>query len=53
MSNEIETSSAVNDAALKAFILDGMADELTDVLVEALEKALLFLSDDTSGETRH
>jgi hypothetical protein len=53
MSNEIEHFFEHQDEAVVALFLENKADELTDILVAALEDALRILVDDAASETVH
>lgn len=53
MSNEADHFFERQDEMAKILFLDNKADELTDILVSALEEALRILTDEAPRETRH
>ncbi|MEX2740849.1 hypothetical protein [Rhizobium mongolense] len=53
MSNEIEHFFEMQDEATSLAFLQHKGDELTDILVAALEDALKILSDEIRPETLH
>ncbi|NNH30082.1 hypothetical protein C9413_11390 [Rhizobium sp. SEMIA 4085] len=53
MSNEIEHFFEMQDEAASLAFLEHKGDELTDILVAALEDALKILSDEIRPETLH
>jgi hypothetical protein len=46
MSNTIEYSPDVKDAAIALFLQDDKGDKLTDILVDALDEAFRILNDE-------
>ncbi|WP_434710653.1 hypothetical protein NMA58_13830 [Rhizobium sp. YTUHZ045] len=53
MSNEIERFLERQDEAVSALFLENNGDELTDILVAALEEALEILVEAAPAETLH
>jgi hypothetical protein len=53
MSNEIERFFELQDEATKVAIIESRGDELTDILVTALEEALSIHSGEMQPETLH
>ncbi|QPB22153.1 hypothetical protein [Rhizobium sp. 007] len=53
MSNEIERFFEMQDEAASLAFLENKGDELTDILVAALDDALKILSDEIWPETLH
>ncbi len=53
MSNEIERFFEQQDEATKVAIIESRGDELTDMLVSALEDALSILHGEIQPETLH
>lgn len=53
MSSKIEHFFEHQDEAVVALFLENKADELTDILVTALEDALRILVEDAGAETVH
>ncbi|CDM58499.1 MULTISPECIES: hypothetical protein [Rhizobium] len=53
MSNEIERFFELQDEATKAAFVESRGDELTDILVAALEDVFAILADDDVRETIH
>jgi hypothetical protein len=53
MSNEIEQFFERQDEAVSALFLENKADELTDILVAALEEAFEILLEAAPAETFH
>lgn len=53
MSNEIEHFLEKQDEAVSLMFLENKADELTDILVAALEEALQILTDEIRPSTLH
>ncbi len=53
MSNEIERFFELQDEATKAAFIENRGDELTDILVAALEDVFAILAGDDSRETIH
>ena len=53
MSDEIETSGEISETALALFLQDNDADQLTDILVAALNDALRILGDEIRFDTLH
>ncbi|MBB3394717.1 MULTISPECIES: hypothetical protein [unclassified Rhizobium] len=53
MSNEIERFFELHDEATKAAFVENRGDELTDILVAALEDVFAILASDDFRETIH
>ncbi|CCM76691.1 hypothetical protein [Rhizobium mesoamericanum] len=53
MSNEIERFFELQDEATKAAFVENRGDELTDILVAALEDVFAILAGDDCRETLH
>ena len=53
MSKEIERYSDPDNAAVALFLLENDSDELTDILVAALDEAFRILDDEASSTTFH
>lgn len=53
MSNDVEHYSDPKDATVALFLTNNDGDELTNVLVAALEDAFRILRDEVAGETMH
>lgn len=53
MSNDVERFLETQDEALSLAFLENKSDELTDILVAALEDALQILSEDFGPLTVH
>jgi hypothetical protein len=53
MSNEVERFLETQDEVVSLMFLDNKSDELTDILVEALEEALKILKFEVSHDTVH
>ena len=53
MSDEIEPIGEINETALALFLQDNDADQLTDILVAALNDALRILGDEIHVDTVH
>ncbi|MBD9446189.1 MULTISPECIES: hypothetical protein [Rhizobium] len=53
MSNEIERFFELQDEATKAAFFENRGDELTDILVAALDDVWAILADKDLGETLH
>ncbi|WP_457581599.1 hypothetical protein [Ensifer canadensis] len=53
MSNDIEHYTDPQDKAVALFLTHNDGEELTNVLVAALEDAFRILRDEVSGETMH
>lgn len=53
MSNDLECYSDPDNATVALFLLENDADELTDILVAALDEAFRILEDDASPATFH
>ncbi|WEX77241.1 hypothetical protein PYH37_005631 [Sinorhizobium numidicum] len=53
MSNDVEHYSDPQDSAVALFLMHNDGDELTDILVAALEDALRILGDDATFPTKH
>ncbi len=53
MSNEIERFLETQDEAVSLMFLENKGDELTDILVAALEEAFQILAGDARPETVH
>lgn len=53
MSNELEFFAGTEDYPLALYLQENGGDELTDILVTALEDAFRFLSDELASDTVH
>ncbi|MDK1490857.1 hypothetical protein QN219_12375 [Sinorhizobium sp. 7-81] len=53
MSNDIEHYSDPEDATVALFLMNNDGDELTDILVAALEDAFRILDEDWMSQTMH
>jgi len=53
MSNDVEHFLETQDEAVALRFLENKSDELTDILVAALEDALLILSEEFGPQTVH
>lgn len=53
MSNDLERYSDPDNATVALFLLENDADELTDILVAALDEAFRILDDEASSTTLH
>ncbi|MDP9631863.1 UNVERIFIED_ORG: phosphorylcholine metabolism protein LicD [Ensifer adhaerens] len=53
MSNDIEHYTDPQDSAVALYLTNNDGEELTNVLVAALEDAFRILRDEVSGETMH
>jgi len=53
MSNDLERYSDPDNATVALFLLENDADELTDILVAALDEAFRILDDQASPSTFH
>ncbi|WP_411035711.1 hypothetical protein [Shinella sp. BYT-45] len=53
MSNDLERYSDPDNATVALFLLENDADELTDILVAALDEAFRILDDEASNATVH
>ena len=53
MSDTIDHYSDPQDASLALYLMDNNGDELTDVLVAALEDAFRILREDWASQTMH
>jgi hypothetical protein len=53
MSNDLERYSDPDNATVALFLLENDADELTDILVAALDEAFRILDDEASPATFH
>ena len=53
MSNDLERYSDLDNATVALFLLENDADELTDILVAALDEAFRILDDEASAATVH
>ncbi|WP_202402890.1 hypothetical protein [Shinella kummerowiae] len=53
MSNDIERYSDPDNATVALFLLENDADELTNILVAALDEAFRILGDEVSPATFH
>ncbi|WP_167590803.1 MULTISPECIES: hypothetical protein [unclassified Ensifer] len=53
MSNDVEHYADPQDKAVALFLMNNDGEELTNVLVAALEDAFRILRDEISGETMH
>lgn len=53
MSNELEFYAGTEDYPLALYLQENDGDELTDILVSALEDAFLLLSEEIASETFH
>lgn len=53
MSNDVERYSDPDNATVALFLLENEADELTDILVAALNEAFRILEDEFSPATVH
>lgn len=53
MSNDVERIFESQDESIQAMLLDNRGDELTDILVQALQEALDILAQEISPRTLH
>lgn len=53
MSNELEFYAGTEDYPLALYLQENDGDELTDILVSALEDAFRLLSEEIASETFH
>lgn len=53
MSNDIERYSDPDNATVALFLLENDSDELTDILVAALDEAFRILDEDAASATVH
>ncbi|WP_082910030.1 hypothetical protein [Sinorhizobium glycinis] len=53
MSDNIDHYSDPQDASLALYLMDNNGDELTDILVAALEDAFRILREDCASQTMH
>ncbi len=53
MSNNVEHYSDPQDASVALYLMDNDGDELTDILVAALEDAFRILGEDWASHTMH
>ncbi|MGF9691333.1 MULTISPECIES: hypothetical protein [unclassified Rhizobium] len=51
--NDMDTQMDLQDSAIALFLEDNDADQLTDILVQALDDALRLLQEDVARETLH
>lgn len=53
MSNDVEHYRDPTDSMVALYLMNNDGDELTDILVAALEDAFRILHDEVAGETMH
>ena len=53
MSNDLERYSDPDNATVALYLLENDADELTDILVAALDEAFRILDGDAGSQTVH